>query len=159
VPYSPQFELSTFEALDPSWKRGILGGLVEVLVRADRAYLRSYPATPPLYRSGVHYVFNRDRWQDIPTTLARREGDCKDFSAWRIAEYRREGIPAAVDVTVRTTTTKEGQKFTIYHVRVRLPRGLAHVIPAWARAKDDHHVEDPSRALGMGRIEDVIHRP
>lgn len=134
MPYCPQFELATFDLLDPSWKRGILGGLVEALVLADRAYLRDHPETPSIYDAGIPYVFNRDRWQDIPTMLLkRREGDCKDFTAWRVAELRQQGIKAAVHVTDRLITGPDG-RLTMYHVLVRLPGGL---------------LEDPSRMLGM----------
>jgi hypothetical protein len=130
VPYTPSFELSTFESLPHPWKRGILGSAVETLILADRAYLRYYPGTPTLYTAGVKYEFNRDRWQDIPSTLARRTGDCKDLSAWRIAELREWGEPAEVDITVR----QQGG-MTIYHIRVR---------------RSDGSIEDPSRILGMG---------
>lgn len=130
MPYSPCFELSTFEALDHPWKRGILTSLVETLIIADRAYLRDYPNTPPLYQAGVRYLFNRDRWQDIPSCIQRRTGDCKDLSAWRIAELREHGEAANVDVQVR----QEGG-LTIYHIRVVRGNGI---------------IEDPSRILGMG---------
>lgn len=133
MPYCPQFELATFDMLDAAWKRGILGGLVEALVLADRAYLRDNPDTPSIYDAGVPYVFNRDRWQDIPTMLKRREGDCKDFTAWRVAELRQQGIRAAVHVTDRLISGPDG-RLTMYHVLVRLPGGL---------------LEDPSRMLGM----------
>jgi hypothetical protein len=131
VPYGPCFELSTFELLDHPWKRGILTYLVEVLITADRGYLRDYPNTPALYQAGVRYFFNRDRWQDIPACLARRTGDCKDLSAWRIAELREHGEAANVDVQVR----QQGN-LTIYHIRV---------------IRGDGSIEDPSRILGMGQ--------
>jgi hypothetical protein len=133
MPYCPKFELATFDALGPSWKRGILGALVEALVMADRAYLRDYPDTPSLYDAGIPYVFNKDRWQDIPTMLVRREGDCKDFTAWRVAELRQHGIKASVHVTDRLISSPDG-RLTMYHVLVRLPGGL---------------LEDPSAMLGM----------
>jgi hypothetical protein len=132
MPYGPCFELLTFDALGHSWKRGVLNALVETLIAADRGYLRDYPNTPHLYRSGVVYEFNRDRWQDIPSCLMRKTGDCKDLSAWLIAWYREHGEPeASPDVTVRTE-----RDMTIYHIRVR---------------RKDGSIEDPSRVLGMGR--------
>lgn len=133
MPYCPGFELRAFDVLDPAWKRGVLGALVEALVMADRAFLRDFPFTPPLYQAGVHYEFNRDRWQDIPTVIARGEGDCKDFTAWRVAELRQKGIRAAVHVTEREIFGPDG-KTHMYHVLVRLPNG---------------QLEDPSRILGM----------
>lgn len=133
MPYCPRFELRAFDVLDPAWKRGVLGALVESLVMADRAYLRDFPNTPPLYQAGVKYVFNRDRWQDIPTVIAYGEGDCKDFTAWRVAELRQHGIRAAVHVTERKIFGPDGRTH-MYHVLVRFPDGS---------------IEDPSRMLGM----------
>lgn len=133
MPYQPRFELDVFDVLDPAWKRGVLGALVEALVLADRAYLRDNPRTPSLYDLGVRYVFNQDRWQDIPAIIRWGEGDCKDFTAMRVAELRASGIRAAVDVTDRLITGPDGRT-TMYHVRVRFPDG---------------RIEDPSRMLGM----------
>lgn len=133
MPYCPRFELDAFDVLGDSWKRGILGALVEALVMADRAYLRDNPQTPSLYDLGIRYVFNRDRWQDIPTMLRMGEGDCKDFTAMRVAELRTMGVKASVDVTSRLILGPDGRT-TMYHVRVRLPNGM---------------IEDPSRMLGM----------
>lgn len=137
MPYCPRFELGSFDALGPEWKRGILGGLVESLVLPNRAYLRDFPHTPGLYDAGIPYVFNRDRWQDIPTMLQRGEGDCKDFTAWRVAELRQQGERAAVHVTDRLIHSPDG-KLVMYHVLVRRPQPDG----TW-------RLEDPSRMLGM----------
>lgn len=133
MPYCPRYELSTFDTVDPNFRRGILGALVEALALANAAHLFIHPETPKLYASGVKYVFNRDRWSDIPTCLRLGEGDCKDFTAWRLCELRRDGVNAVPDVTIRDEMTPEGL-ITIYHVRVRFPDG---------------RIEDPSRMLGM----------
>ena len=133
MPYGPRLELATFDTVDSSFRRGILGALVEVLAMANAAHLQLHPETPKLYGSRVRYVFNRDRWSDIPTALKYGEGDCKDFTGWRLAELRREGIQVSPHVTVRTEMTPKGL-VTIYHVLVEYPDG---------------RLEDPSRMLGM----------
>jgi hypothetical protein len=131
--YRPQFELACFDVFGEGWKRGILGMLVEALVLANRAYYRDFPNTPSVYDSGVTYVFNSDHWQDIPTMLASGEGDCKDFTAWRVAELRSKGERACVHVTNRLLTSPDGT-VQMYHVLVRRENGM---------------LEDPSRMLGM----------
>jgi hypothetical protein len=143
--YAPQFDLSTFDLLGPEWKRGILGCLVESLVMANRAYLRDFPATPSIYDAGVTYVFNRDQWKDIPSILRDRTGDCKDFTAWRVAELRRHGIKAAPYVTDRLIQTPD-KSVVMYHVLVRIPVMNLDGSISW-------RLEDPSRMLGMTGID------
>lgn len=111
-------------------------------------YLEHNPETPPLYlpdgRGGwakkpgvtapVRYHTEPkglEEWTDIPTTLCRGWGDCEDLSCWRVAEYRRAGIPAKPHFTWR----KIAPGVTLYHIQVLMPNGT---------------VEDPSRVLGMG---------
>lgn len=145
MPYAPQFDLSTFDALGPEWKRGILGVLVESLVMADRAYLRDYPHTPGIYDAGVRYFFNRDQWKDIPSILRDGTGDCKDFTAWRVAELRNQGIKAAPYVTDRLIYAPD-RAVTMYHVLVRIPIAMPDGSIEW-------RLEDPSRMLGMTGID------
>ena len=88
---------------------------------------------PPLYSAGVRYVREpgkREEWQDIQTTLARREGDCEDLAAWRTAELRAQGVQAHPLIQYRLGPA--GQQ--LMHALVELPGGK---------------IEDPSRRLGM----------
>jgi hypothetical protein len=97
-------------------------------------YLRENPHTPRLYESGVIYKLeppNREDWQDVPTTLKRREGDCEDFSCHRAAELRVfDGVKAFPTFNWRV---RDGSSY-LYHIQTGYPDG---------------RVEDPSRRLGM----------
>ena len=132
--YDPRFELTCFETIDPDSKIEILEALLGALVLANLAYLRSHPDTPRLYASGVRYESEppgRDNWQDIPRTLALKNGDCEDLACWRVAELiARDG--RAARPLVRTV---HWQGRVIYHVQVTGP-GM-------------REPEDPSVRLGM----------
>ena len=70
--------------------------LLQALVAANEEYLRNHPEAPMLYDSGVRYMEEppgQEDWQDIPTCLKMRAGDCEDLACWRVAELRvRYGI-------------------------------------------------------------------
>lgn len=103
------------------------------LAAVNLDYLREYPATPKLYQSGVRYQaeWDTEEWQDIPTTIERRYGDCEDLASWRIAELLAHGVKAGPFIRFR----RDGN-WLRYHVMVR---------------HDSGRLEDPSRVLGMGR--------
>jgi hypothetical protein len=130
--YRPVFELSAFDTMPHPEKVRVLIALLEALALADLIYLRANPKTPRLYESGVVYVRepdDRDNWQDIPRTIALRNGDCEDLCAWRVAELRAAGELAEFEL----------RHFLIGHATVY------HVLVRHA----DGGIEDPSRALGM----------
>jgi hypothetical protein len=130
--YSPRFVLGTTRFVDHATRSAILVALVEALVAANRALLRSLPV-PRLFESGVRYQAegpSTDDWQDIATTLERGNGDCEDLAAWWIAELREAGELAAAPLI---HWYPSGDR-TWYHVLVR---------------RADGTVDDPSRALGM----------
>lgn len=110
-----------------------LKGLLAALVISNMEYLKLHPRTPMLYQAGVRYVpepINSEEWQDIPTLLHTRRGDCEDLASWLVAEYRiRRRIHAKIHLTHRNLG---GQ--LRYHVVVLLPGG---------------RIEDPSARLGM----------
>jgi hypothetical protein len=111
----------------------VLRILLDALIAADIAFLRRYPETPGLYMSGVLYAEDdegREEWKDIPATLARGAGDCKDLSAWRIAELR---VRAGEEAHPRLTFERRGHRVK-FHVTVR---------------RQDGREEDPARALGI----------
>ena len=87
-----------------------------------------------LYDSGVRYMEEppgQEDWQDIPTCLKMRAGDCEDLAWWRVAELRvRYGIQA--QPTFKCMQRPNGGM--LYHIQVQLPDGRK---------------EDPSRVLGM----------
>jgi hypothetical protein len=137
--YAPSFRLKSFETISDAKKFGVLQFLLEALTMADVAFLLDNPGTADLYASGVRYAQEpdgRDEWQDIPDTLARRNGDCEDLACWRVAELRvRYGEPNATRaITVSTLVDARGQPVTMYHITVLRQNG---------------DQEDPSRKLGM----------
>ena len=73
--------------------------LLGALTMIDVEYLKAHPDAPNIYDSGVRYQEEppgQEDWQDIPTTLRLRNGDCEDLSCWRAAELIvRQGILAA----------------------------------------------------------------
>jgi hypothetical protein len=113
----------------------VLQILARALMAIDIESLQCHPDLPLIYRSGVRYQAEparQERWQDIPTTLRRQQGDCEDLACWRAAELNaRFGVPARPQVIV-TRVLSDGRR--LYHVIVRMPDGS---------------VEDPSFLLGM----------
>lgn len=112
-----------------------LRALLGALVILDLEWLRLHPQTPELYRAGVVYKREpapREVWQDIPTILGRRQGDCEDLACWRVAEIRtKRGLKARP-----IPQGRKGPDGTLhYHIVVRWPDGT---------------IEDPSKRLGMG---------
>lgn len=146
--YLAGFELASFESLPLDEQRHCIYYLLEGLAGIDRLYLARNPRTPALYDFGPRYVvkerpfvqfrkesmmsvipFKIDRWQDIPRTMQLRQGDCKDFAAWRVAELRQQGHPD-VGFYVKPIRMNDLQ---IFHILVR--KGIL--------------LEDPSDLLGM----------
>lgn len=118
--------------------------LLHALVCIDYEYVTRYGA-PPLYRSGVRYDNARagkPEWQDIPTTIKRGKGDCKDLACWLVAEDWTHGVRSRPYIRYRTRQFRgdDGQMhdFSLYHVLVERPGGV---------------LEDPSARLGMGQDE------
>jgi hypothetical protein len=133
VLYAPHFQLRAFDTLSEEGKAFALAHVLEGLTGVNIAWLRENDRTPWLYESGVRYEeepLDRDEWQDIPETLARRVGDCEDLACWRLAELR---VRSGEDARPFVKHTVLGDR-TIYHVAVR---------------RADGSVEDPSRVLGM----------
>ena len=115
--------------------------LLDGLTALQLAWLDRHPRTPPLYRSGVRYEREpegREDWQDIPTTLRRRSGDCEDLATWRASELLARGQPAravgrARPMIVRADTGGP-ELGTLWHIVTRTQGG---------------RIDDPSRRLGM----------
>lgn len=91
----PLFEIR-FDQITKEDQASILKALMNALITVNLVWLREHKA-PAIYDAAPEYLikprpFAIDSWQDIPTTLAKKSGDCKDFVAWRCAELMAEGI-------------------------------------------------------------------
>jgi hypothetical protein len=115
--------------------------LLATLTFCDVAYLRNHPEVPPIYQSGVRYqreCGSNDDWQDVPTTLKLKTGDCEDFACWRAAELQARGIAAWPMTLVRRTPSGK----IAFHPVVKWPDG---------------RIEDPARRLGLDGEEMAEH--
>jgi len=133
--YRITFVLDLFKgAHEQELSHKVLTVMLAALTKVDMEYLRAHPEVPPLYKSGVRYEEEppgQEDWQDIPTTLKLKVGDCEDLACWRAAELQvRHGIKA-MPIFIWKVRPSGGY---LYHIQVKLPDG---------------RVEDPSRALGM----------
>lgn len=133
--YRITFVINLFKGeQDRSLSHETLQILLFALTAVDVAYLRYTPQAPLLYESGVKYAEEppgQEDWQDIPTCLQMRVGDCEDLACWRAAELQvRFGIKA--HPTFIWKLRPNGGY--LYHIQVKWPDGK---------------IEDPSRRLGM----------
>jgi hypothetical protein len=144
---------------------------LEGMVRANQDYLRAYPETPLLYRSGIRYQREPDgqeEWCDIPNIIAAGWGDCEDLAAWLVAELREKfKMPARPFLRFR----KKAGEFH-YHALLTIPhhyvwkpvmhpqkniplldpqtgRPAAMRAPVFTGKMGEFVFEDPSARLGM----------
>lgn len=111
---------------------------LQLLVDANRVFLRTHPDFPPLYEAGVRYLRDADRrtqqspdselWLTIPDAAHLGGADCKVLAAWRVAELQEAGENASCLLI----PPKRGGR--VWHVVVQ---------------RADGTVEDPSKLLGM----------
>lgn len=115
----------------PDWSLVKLNeAAVEGLAGVDRVLLDIYPRLPSIYEVKPRYrVAKRETWKDIGAVLRDGWGDCKDFTAWRLAELWKQGIDAKAESIVG----RKGRKL-LFHTYVRYPNG---------------QLEDPAKLLGM----------
>ncbi len=104
-----------------------LEGLAALATEDHRAH-----ELPPLYRSGIRYrrEDGTENWLLPSEALLAGAADCEDLSAYRVGELRATGV----DPDARIVVEQSG------------PRTLHAVV-----RRGDGTIEDPSRALGMGR--------
>jgi len=117
-----------------------LEGALLGLMAENIAWLKFYPETPDLYRSGVRYVpelpqfdpkTEGEDWKTIPYVWSDGYGDCEDLACWRAAElWVRVGVRARPIVRQRQLPNGNFRA----HVMVQYPNG---------------QIEDPSAKLGM----------
>lgn len=130
---------------DYRYSQECLQWLLEGLINCNRAYLRIYPDTPSMYKTGVRYARERgtEDWSGIRCMLKTLRGDCEDLSCWRIAELReRHREPARPNLKFKN---KDG--FWLYHIQVVRYKETSPDV--WVPS----HIEDPSRLLGMNKDE------
>lgn len=120
-------DVRSLKLLEPEQAASCIASLVEALAQANGMFLREFPKTPSLYTAGIAYE-ETEAWRDIPALLAARKGDCKSLVAWRLAELRKQGTKALVQVVY---IPRPGEH--LFHVQIRKGGGT----------------EDPSRFLGM----------
>jgi hypothetical protein len=103
----------------------VLERALEGLVAIDE-WLLQRGLVPRLYASGVKYRWKLpgNGWDHAAIVAARGSGDCKDVSAWRVAEQRLAGLDAWPHI-IHTGGRN-------YHVQVRYADG---------------RIEDPSAVL------------
>ncbi|SRR5581483_2198043 len=137
--YVAGFQLASMDHLPPNRRQNILHALVEALTWANMQWLEENPGTPSLYGASPMYQLkvrpmSIDFWADIPTVMSQGGGDCKDFTAWRIAELRRAGNAMVVpEIRYLPQCLPTGEVVNLWHVLVR----------------QGPKVEDPSKLLGM----------
>lgn len=114
----------------------INAAVVTGLALVNQVILRHY-SIPSIYSIRPRYHIPeevqtgkaRERWKDIATLLQDRWGDCKDLTAWRLAELWKMGVNAKAESTV----TRMGRAL-LFHTYIRYPDG---------------RTEDPAKTLGM----------
>lgn len=118
-------------------KREPLLRLLSALVSLDQAEIRTR-RLPRLYAAGVRYQREQRRlgqpedWKTFTALLRDGFGDCEDLASARVAELREIDKIRAIPWLLK----KPGSR--TWHVVVRYPDGT---------------IEDPSKALGMGKKE------
>jgi hypothetical protein len=113
-------------------EREVLDAALAGLVAINVVQLRRAGGGPDLYAAGVRYEREPrgvERWQSALDLLRTRRGDCEDLASYRAAWLRVNTGEAARAIAYRTGARK-------FHAVV---------------ARGDGTIEDPSRALGMGR--------
>ena len=114
-----------------------LRALLDCLIAVNESYLKYYPKTLPLYKSGVYYE-RVDEWLPIPALYQLGYGDCKSLACALVAEYRAAGIPC--DATFRWIIRQDSSEVVRdFHILVEVSPGMKY--------------EDPSKVLGMGKNE------
>ena len=145
MPYMPVMELACFDTLPLRSRLVILRRYLDALAQANIEYLLQNPKTPSLYDIAPSYEikkrpFSLDSWYDIPTILQKRSGDCKDFSAARVAELYLNfpGQPVGFHIkTQKVWDPTKRDELIVYHIQIE----------GFHRGRFIR--EDPSKLLGM----------
>ncbi len=129
------FVLDLFQgAIDEATSHEALAAMLEGLTAIDVMYLQRHPETPDIFKSGVRYMEEppgQEEWQDVPTTLRLKYGDCEDLASWLAASmFVKQGVKAPAIYSSK----KLPSGAVLYHIRNRFPTG---------------EIFDVSKALGM----------
>jgi hypothetical protein len=111
--------------LDLASREIVLQHLLKALVAANTGHLRLHPEAPWLYASGVSYAEDDEGyegWTDIPETLARGVGGCKDLVAWRLAELRVRARETALPLVSFERALHRVKAVSVRRARVRAGR-------------------------------------
>lgn len=123
----------TLSGVHPSMPDSLLVALnqaaVEGLSLVDSVLLDYYNLRPLYELRPAYKVGGREQWKDIGSILRDGWGDCKDFTAWRLAELRKRGVRASAESIVERHKSR-----LLFHTYVRYANGA---------------IEDPARILGM----------
>lgn len=116
-----------------------VAAMVEALAHINANFLELHPEFPRLYESGVRYLTRPhpkcrlEEWKNAAAVLKDGFGDCKDLTAWLLAELSvRDGIDAEPYVE----WIEKPRGVIDMHIKLRYPDGT---------------LEDPSERLGMRR--------
>lgn len=112
----------------------VLRALLDALTSIDTQYAVTRDISA-LYNSGVIYR-RTSVWDSTPALYAKKYGDCKSLTAALIAQYRKRGLFASPVFRFDESRTKPGT--LDFHILV---------------LRGDGKFEDPSKVLGMGRVE------
>lgn len=143
----PVFELASFDTLPLKARLIVLRRMLEALAQANYEFLRQNPNTPALYDWAPRYIiksrpFSLDSWQDIPTTMERKTGDCKDFAAWRVAElYLKRNAKVGFHIKTQVVPDPVRGDLVVYHIQVEGYDDRSRFVR-----------EDPSKLLGMPTV-------
>lgn len=153
------FHISAPKGTAPSDLSLTLLYLLHGLVAIDKGWLKQH-GPKPLYESGVRYRLENETeaWLDVGHVLSRGYGDCEDLASWRVAELQLAGIEAQPHIEWRKIDGR-----LIYHILVWRKTADRNLPPKrlidtatkpviWRASNGDGWIEDPSRALGMGRM-------
>jgi hypothetical protein len=133
--YSVCYDITSISRNMPDWLLCELNAAaVHGLAAIDEVILRHY-MIPSIYQVAPRYHIpiavergiRKERWKDIAAVLQDGWGDCKDFTAWRLAELWRENIDAKAESILY-------RDMMVFHTYVRYPDG---------------RIEDVAKRLGM----------
>lgn len=135
-----------FESYEAVYDREDYIPALNALVALNLAWLRRFmsPNAPDIvYAPGMRYAAEccGEVWRSYPALLCHEAGDCEDLAAARVAELRRRGVAAMIDLVA-----VGGKK---WHVRVRMPDGTVEDPAEELRATRPSAACDPVGPMGQ----------
>ncbi len=126
--YKPLLRLRAWDEFTVDERKISLQAQMESLITHNLLYFKKHPEIGDIEEFPLRYVMKPrpqdvDDWWDVPEVIARGAGDCKDFSAWMVAQYRYRSMADVYPwITDHVYEDPDGQgpPVTLYHVRVRV---------------------------------------